>query len=141
MERALRFIASSLPVIFAFAFLVPVIIPIEVFSYCIRPVTLSVRLFANMTAGHVLLAAVIGFTGMSIGGLGLFAGAPIAIVAFVAAVLVFFLEVFVATLQAFVFMFLTTVFIAQMSHHEHDDHAHEHGEGEAIPEGAALGAA
>lgn len=122
-------------------YLAPIMIPVEIIGAFVKPIALTIRLFANMTAGHVLLAAIIGFIGMALGGLGLLAGAPIALVAFIAAVLVFFLEVFVATLQAFVFMFLTAVFIAQMSHHEHDDHAHEHGEGDAIPEGAALGAA
>ena len=83
--------------------------------------------------------------GMSLGGLGFLFGSPIVIISLIGAVLIFFLEVFVATLQAFVFMFLTAVFIAQMVHHDHghDEHDGEHDShlGSAVPEDAALGAA
>lgn len=121
-------------------FLWIILIPVEILGAIVKPAALTIRLFANMTAGHVLLAAVLGFTGMAVAGLGVL-GAPIAVVALVGGVAIFFLEIFVATLQAFVFMFLATVFIAQLAHHEHDEHAHEHGEGESVPEGASLGAA
>jgi F-type H+-transporting ATPase subunit a len=57
-------------------------------------------------------------------------GAPISVVSIIAAVAIYFLEIFVAFLQAFVFMFLTTVFISQLAHHDehehHDEHGHEH---------------
>lgn len=127
-------------------YMAPIMIPVEIIGAIVKPAALTIRLFANMTAGHVLLAAIIGFVGMSIGGLGFFLASPIVLVSFVGAILVFFLEVFVATLQAFVFMFLTTVFIAQMIHHDHG-HDEEHGEehdsrlGTAVPEDSALGAA
>ncbi|MGP1345903.1 MAG: F0F1 ATP synthase subunit A [Phycisphaerales bacterium] len=112
-------------------FIWPIIIVVEVMGAFVKPAALMIRLFANMTAGHVLLGALIGFTGFfltmltgafGMGG-GLAAGIPISIVAIVVAVAIFFLELFVAFLQAFIFMFLTTIFIAQMSHHHHDDHA------------------
>lgn len=122
-------------------FLWPVIIPVEILGTFVKPAALTIRLFANMTAGHVLLAAILGFAPLAVYGLGPLAGGLIGIVSIGAGVLIYFLEIFVGTLQAFVFMFLTAVFIAQMGHHEHDDHAHEHGEGDAILEGAALGAA
>lgn len=122
-------------------YLAPIMVPVEIIGAIVKPTALAIRLFANMTAGHVLLAAVIGFSGLSFAALGVAGGFGITVLATVAAILVFFLEVFVATLQAFVFMFLTTVFIAQMGHHDHGDHEdHEH-EGSAIPEGAQLGAA
>ena len=50
-------------------------------------------------------------------------GVPIAGVSILAGTAIMFLELFVAFLQAFIFMFLTTLFIAQMSHDHHDDHA------------------
>ena len=53
-------------------------------------------------------------------------GAPVTLVAGGAAVAIMFLELFVAFLQAFIFMFLTTLFIAQLAHHHHDDHAGAH---------------
>ncbi len=43
------------------AWLLPLMVPIEVASYFLRPITLSVRLFANMVAGHVMLAVIGGF--------------------------------------------------------------------------------
>jgi F-type H+-transporting ATPase subunit a len=45
----------------------------------------------------------------------------------IGAIAIFFLEVFVATLQAFVFMFLTTVFISQLAHHDDHEHGEAHG--------------
>lgn len=103
-----------------------VMVPVEILGTVIKPFALAIRLFANMVAGHTLLATLLMFTKMSLEGVGLFGGAPITLVAVVSAVPIMFLEVFVAFLQAFVFMFLVTVFIAQLSHHHHDDHAHGH---------------
>ena len=128
------------------AYIWPIIIPVEIIGAIVKPVALCIRLFANMTAGHVLLAAVILFAPMAMNpetGLGYRVGLPIGIVSLIASVLIYFLEIFVGTLQAFVFMFLTSVFIAQMAHHDHDHHdAHEHDmHADAIPEDAQLGAA
>jgi len=104
-------------------FLAPIMIPVELIGTFVKPFALALRLFANMTAGHVLLAVLIGFTLKGFGSLGLVGGTPIAIASVAAGVAIMFLELFVAFLQAFIFMFLTTLFIAQMSHDHHDDHA------------------
>ena len=104
------------------AYLAPVMVPVEIMSTLVKPAALALRLFANMTAGHILLAVVIGFTSQAPAALGLL-GAPITIVALLAGIAIMFLEVFVAFLQAFIFLFLTTLFIAQLAHHHHDDHA------------------
>lgn len=110
------------------AYLWPLMVPIEIVGTVIKPVALALRLFANMTAGHILVATLFMFAGMGakLGGLGY----GITLVSGVAAVGVYFLELFVALLQAFVFMFLTAVFIAQLSHHgeheHHGEHGHEH---------------
>ncbi len=127
-------------------YMAPLMVPVEIIGAIVKPTALTIRLFANMTAGHVLLAAIIGFVGMSVGALGAFAASPIVLISIIGAILIFFLEIFVAFLQAFVFMFLTAVFIAQMVHHDHG-HDEEHGEdhdshlGSAVPEDSALGAA
>jgi F-type H+-transporting ATPase subunit a len=86
--------------------ILPVLVPIEIMSYCIRPVTLSVRLFANMVAGHVMLALFGGFV-IGLGGVFfLFGGIPLlAIVAVVA------LELLIAALQAYVFAMLTCIYL------------------------------
>ena len=90
----------------------------------IKPVALTVRLFANMTAGHILLATLIGFVG-AVWKLGFAIKMSVTLIAFGGAFAITILELFVAFLQAFIFMFLTAVFISLMDHH--DDHGHEHG--------------
>jgi F-type H+-transporting ATPase subunit a len=115
-------------------YLAPIMVPVEIMGMILKPFALAIRLFANMTAGHTLLATLLMFTVLAFKGLGVAGGTGITLVAFLASVPLMFLELFVAFLQAFVFMFLTTVFIAQLMHHEHhdeehaDDHAHgDHG--------------
>ncbi len=112
----------------------PLIVPVEIVGTFVKPFALAIRLFANMTAGHILLAALLGFMATGVvtvtkGGSGLLLGPVVTVAATAGAIAIFFLEVFVATLQAFVFTFLTTVFISQLSHHHDHDHEHEHGHG------------
>jgi F-type H+-transporting ATPase subunit a len=107
----------------------PIIVPVEIVGTFVKPFALAIRLFANMTAGHILLATLLGFIAVGVkllasGGNGLALGPIIIIASGIGSIAIYFLEIFVATLQAFVFMFLTTVFISQLAHH--DDH--EHGE-------------
>jgi F-type H+-transporting ATPase subunit a len=92
----------------------------------IKPFALALRLFANMTAGHILLATLFSFAGMVVGAHLLIRG-PVTIVAILGGFGIMLLEIFVAFMQAFIFMFLTTVFIALMDHHEEHDHEHHHG--------------
>jgi F-type H+-transporting ATPase subunit a len=116
---------------------VPIIFVVEVLGLFIKPGALAIRLFANMLAGHTLLATIFMFTGMALkaGGWGL--AAPIGLVSASFAVAISFLELFVAFLQAFVFMFLTAVFIGMMSHHGDHDHGHENGHEDAHGHGHA----
>ncbi len=117
-------------------YLWPLMIPIEIVGTIIKPVALALRLFANMTAGHILVAVLFMFAVQGIGmlaaggGLGVVMGGAISLMSIVAAIAIYFLELFVAFLQAFVFMFLTAVFISQLSHHDehehHGEHDHEH---------------
>ncbi len=104
---------------------IPVVFAVELAGVFIKPVALAIRLFANMMGGHILLATVLMLpTLMGLQGAAWF-GVTFATGAF--AVALTFLELFVAFLQAFVFMFLTAVFLSLMSHeeHEHEDHAAE----------------
>ncbi|MGH6742141.1 MAG: F0F1 ATP synthase subunit A [Bradyrhizobium sp.] len=91
--------------------LLPVIVPIELISYLIRPVSHSVRLFANMMAGHTMLKVFAGF----VIGLGFIGGwAPLAfLVAFTG------LEFLVAFLQALVFTVLTCIYLNDALHMHH----------------------
>jgi F-type H+-transporting ATPase subunit a len=113
--------------------IVPIVFAVELAGHFIKPAALAIRLFANMVAGHTLMAVLLGFgvaaktAGMSALGWG-----SITLVSGTAAVAITFLELFVAFLQAFIFMFLTAVFISLLSHHEeHEEQeaAHERAEG------------
>ena len=87
--------------------LLAVMTPIELIGKLAKPFALAVRLFANMTSGHVLVLALIGLT-------FLFQSWAVGIGASILATGVMLLEVFVAFLQAFVFTLLTAVFIGLM---------------------------
>lgn len=108
-------------------FVWPIIIPIEIMGTFIKPIALAIRLFANMTAGHILVAVLLGFAAQGFTSDSPVIGFPVGVVSSLGVIAIYFLELFVAFLQAFVFMFLTTVFISLLAHHgDHDhDHAHE----------------
>ncbi len=103
---------------------IPIIFVVEFFGLFVKPAALAIRLFANMVAGHTLLLTVTMFGAMAMkAGLGTFAVGGITVVSGIGAIIITFLEVFVALLQAFIFMFLSAVFISLMAHEEHADHA------------------
>lgn len=94
--------------------LIPFLIVIEVVSYFVRPVSLSVRLFANMLAGHTMLKVFAGLAVMITGAGGVYA--PGAILPFLALVGLTGLEVLVAALQAYVFTILTCMYLNDAIH-------------------------
>lgn len=83
-------------------YMLPLIVPIEILSYLSRPISLSIRLFANMMAGHTMLKVFAGFTIL----LGLYGVAPLAVIAILTA-----FEILVAVLQAYVFTILTCIYL------------------------------
>ncbi|RMF39075.1 MAG: F0F1 ATP synthase subunit A [Alphaproteobacteria bacterium] len=85
----------------------PLLIPIEIISYLSRPISLSVRLFANMLAGHTLLKVIAGFIAM----LGVAGVLPLALVVALTG-----LEILIAFLQAYVFTILTCLYINDALH-------------------------
>ena len=85
----------------------PLLVPIEVISYLSRPISLSVRLFANMLAGHTLLKVIAGFVGL----LGVAGVLPLALVTALTG-----LEILIAFLQAYVFAILTCLYINDALH-------------------------
>ena len=87
-----------------------ILTPIEIVSYFIRPISLSVRLFANMMAGHVLLKVLAGF----VVALGVFGAIPLLVVVAMTA-----LETLVAVLQAYVFTVLVCVYLNDALHAHH----------------------
>ncbi len=88
-------------------YMLPIIVPIEILSYLSRPISLSVRLFANMMAGHTMLKVFAGFTVA----LGIFGIAPLAV-----NVLLTAFEILVAILQAYVFTILTCIYFRDSIH-------------------------
>ena len=89
--------------------LAPLLVVIELISYIFRPISLGVRLFANMTAGHSLLAIIAGF-GWSIGTSGS-ALAVAAVIPVGVIVVIYGLELAVAFLQAYVFGVLLCIYL------------------------------
>ncbi len=106
------FVPSGIPV-----FILPLVVFIEIFSFFLRPISHSVRLFANMLAGHIALAVFAGFIPM-LAGLGIagYFGAvlPLGMVMALTA-----LELLVAFLQAYVFTILTVIYINDAIHPGH----------------------
>ena len=106
------FVPSGVP-----AYMLPFVVPIEVLSFLTRPVSHSIRLFANMLAGHITLQVFAGFVTMlgAVGVVGWLAavlplGLTVALVA---------LELLVAVLQAYVFAILTCIYLNDALHPGH----------------------
>ncbi len=101
------------------------LVPIEIISLFIKPVALTIRLFANMLAGHIVILSVISMI-FIFGFLSKVAGIGFVPVSLVFAIFMFFLELLVAAIQAFIFANLTAVFIGQAIEDVH--HHHENGQ-------------
>ncbi|MBO6554186.1 MAG: F0F1 ATP synthase subunit A [Roseitalea sp.] len=97
--------------------LVPLVIAIEVISFLSRPISLSVRLFANMLAGHITLKVFAGFV-VSLGALGA-VGIGGAILPLIMVVAMTALEFLVSFLQAYVFAVLTCMYLNDALHPSH----------------------
>ena len=108
-------------------YMAPILIPVEIIGMIVKPVALMIRLFANMSAGHILLAVLIGFVPAAFAGLGAVGGTGIGVASVLGATAIMCLELFVAFLQAYLFTFLTSLFIGQLVVHEHEEHnEHDH---------------
>jgi len=95
-------------------------IPIEILGLFTKPFALCIRLFANMTGGHIVLVSLIGL-------IFIFKNYIIAIAPVGFVVAINFLELFVAFLQAYIFTMLTSLFMGlgmQAAHESHAEHEH-----------------
>ena len=98
----------------------PIMIPIEILGLFTKPFALCIRLFANMTGGHLVIISLIGL-------IFLFESIFIVPVPIAFALGINMLELFVAFLQAYIFTMLTSLFMGlgmQPAHEEHSEHAH-----------------
>jgi F-type H+-transporting ATPase subunit a len=105
------FVPSGVPL-----WLMPLLVMIEVISFLSRPISLSVRLFANMLAGHIALKIFAGFVALLLGAgvWGIIAPLPLALTVALTA-----LEVLVAVLQAYVFATLASIYLNDAIHPSH----------------------
>jgi F-type H+-transporting ATPase subunit a len=101
------FFPKDLPLLVA-----PILIPVEIISYLSRPVSLSIRLFANMVAGHTMIKIFAGFA-VILASSGFFPAAAIPIIMNVAILL---FECLIAFLQAYVFTMLTCIYLNDTLH-------------------------
>jgi F-type H+-transporting ATPase subunit a len=106
------FVPSGIPI-----FILPLVVFIEIFSFFLRPISHSVRLFANMLAGHIALAVFASFIPL-LAGLGI-AGYFGAILPLGMVIALTALELLVAFLQAYVFTILTCIYINDAIHPGH----------------------
>lgn len=106
------FVPSGVP-----GYVLPIVVPIEIVSFLSRPISLSVRLFANILAGHITLKVFAGFI-VTLGALG-WLGWLGAILPLVMTVAITALEFLVAALQAYVFAVLTSMYINDAIHPSH----------------------
>ncbi|MFI5202214.1 MAG: F0F1 ATP synthase subunit A, partial [Candidatus Kapaibacterium sp.] len=102
------------------ALLLLIMVPIELMGIFTKPFALCIRLFANMTAGHIVIFSLIGlaflFHSIIVG----------ALVTVPFSIFVYLLEIFVATLQAYIFTILSALFIGMMAHSAHEEHVEDH---------------
>ncbi len=102
--------------------LAPLLVPLEIIGLFARIFALTIRLFANMVAGHVLLAVLVSFI-FAAATNGALMGTGVAIPVVLGSLAITMLELLVAVLQAFIFTFLTALFIGQaIVFHHHDAH-------------------
>lgn len=104
------------------------LMPIELAGIFIKPITLLIRLFANITAGHIIILSLVslmfvfGNAGQSVGGsvVGGIVGGSFALA-------LNFLEILVAFLQAYLFCMLASLYIGSAIEDHHGEHEHDHG--------------
>lgn len=114
----------------------PILIPVEILGIFTKPFALAIRLFANMTAGHLVILSLIGLIFAFEDLFGPAAGYGVAPVSVAFALFIYLLELLVSLVQAYVFTMLSALFIGMAvaeHHHEHEEGHH----GDVVPEVAA----
>ena len=105
-------------------FVKPILVPIEFMGIFTKPVALAIRLFANLTAGHLIILSLLGLIFAFGNAFGAGVGYGSALIAVPMTLFVYCLEILVAFIQAYVFTILSSLFIgmAAETHEHHDDH-------------------
>ncbi len=105
-----------------------ILIPVEFLGLFTKPFALAIRLFANMTAGHLVILSLIGLIFSFAGIFGPAAGYGISPVSVGFALFIYLLELLVATIQAYIFTMLSALFIGMATAEHHDAHEDHTGE-------------
>jgi F-type H+-transporting ATPase subunit a len=100
------------------AWLLPVMIPVEVLSMFTKPFALMIRLFANMLAGHMVITTLLLLIAL-MGQISWLGGVAMAPVSIVLALFIMLLEILVAFIQAYIFTLLSAIFIGVYAHPAH----------------------
>jgi F-type H+-transporting ATPase subunit a len=102
----------------------PIMILIEFLSMFIKPFALMLRLFANITAGHIIILSFVGLIFIAANLAGTVGGFATSVLSGLFMLFMNVLELFVAALQAYVFTVLSAVFIGQAVEEHHHEEAH-----------------
>ena len=102
-----------------------ILVPVEFLSLFIKPFALIIRLFANMVAGHIIIICLISLI-FIFGNMNKYAGWGTAPFSVAFTIFIYFIEVLVAFIQAFIFAMLTAVFIGQAIEGKHHQHHEKH---------------
>lgn len=105
-------------------FVKPIMAPVEILGIFTKPFALMIRLFANMLAGHIIIICLISMI-FIFGALSSGVGWGFSPISIAFSVFIYFIEILVAFIQAYIFTNLTAVFIGQAMEGNHDEHAHE----------------
>jgi F-type H+-transporting ATPase subunit a len=100
-----------------------ILVPVEFLSVFIKPMALIIRLFANMVAGHIIIICLISLI-FIFAGLNRYAGWGTSVFSIPFTIFIYFIEILVAFIQAYVFAMLTAVFVGQAFEETHHDEAH-----------------
>lgn len=100
-----------------------ILVPVEFLGIFIKPMALIIRLFANMVAGHIIIICLISLI-FIFGELNQYVGWGTSVFSIAFTIFIYFIEILVAFIQAFIFAMLTAVFVGQAFEGEHHDEAH-----------------
>jgi len=106
-------------------YIAPIMVPIEIVGLITKPFALMIRLFANMTAGHIVIMSLVGLIFFFAQEMGVIVGWSVAPISVAFSVFIYLLELLVAFLQAYIFTMLSAVFVGlALGDHAKDDHHH-----------------
>jgi len=110
-------------------FVKPIIVPVEILGLFTKPITLAVRLFANMLSGHLVIVSLLGLIFIFTAKIGTVAGWGSILVAVPMTIFIYMLKILVSIIQAYIFTMLSALYFGlAVEEHGHGAHDHEHGE-------------